>query len=161
NPGFRTDGLLTANIFLPDSKYPTPESRINFFRAIVERASAIPGVRAAAATTGLPLWGGGSGGAFIVEGQEIPAAGSQFFARNRSVTPGYLQTMGIALRKGRYLTEQDAENGMRVAIVNERFAQQFFPKTDPIGKRLKWGRDLQSKAPWLTIVGIAADVKPW
>src|SRR5262249_16024620 len=64
NPGFRTDGLLTANIFLPDSKYPTPESRINFFRAIVERASAIPGVRAAAATTGLPLWGGGSGGAF-------------------------------------------------------------------------------------------------
>jgi putative ABC transport system permease protein len=69
--------------------------------------------------------------------------------------------MGIALRKGRYFTEQDGETGMRVAIVNERFAEQFFPKTDPIGKRVKWGRDLQSKMPWLTIVGVAADVKQW
>lgn len=161
NPGFRSDRLLTAHLFLPATKYPTPEARANFFRSLVERASAIPGVRAAASTTGLPLYGGGSSGPFVVEGQSVPAGGSEFTARGRSVTPGYLETMGISLRKGRQFTEQDAENGLRVAIVNERFAQQFFPHSDAVGKRLKWGRDLQSSAPWLTIVGVAADVKPW
>jgi putative ABC transport system permease protein len=161
HPGFRSDRLLTAAIFLPDAKYTTPEQRLNFFTALVERARAIPGVRGAATTTGLPLYGGGSGGSVVLEGQPAPTAGSELFTRSRIITPGYFQTMGIPLRAGRYLTEQDAENSLRVAIINERFAQQFLPKGDPIGKRFQFGREPQAAAPWLTIVGVAADVKPY
>jgi predicted permease len=161
DPGFRTDRLLAAYIALPDAKYPKPEQRAAFFRDLVERANAIPGVRAAAASTGIPLMGGGPAANFVVEGQTVPAGGSEAFARSRSITPDYLQTMGIALRRGRYFTEQDAEGGQRVAIVNERFATQYFPKEDPIGKRVKWGRDTAAPAPWLTIVGVIGDVKPY
>jgi putative ABC transport system permease protein len=161
NPGFRSERLLVANLYLSETKYTTPEQRVNFFRALVERTAALPGVRGAASTTGLPLYGGGSGGAVVVEGQPAPAAGSEIIARVRSVSSGYLQTMGIGLRKGRDLAEQDAENGLRVALINERFAQQFFAKGDPIGKRFKLGRNAQSEAPWLTVVGVAADVKPY
>lgn len=161
NPGFRADRLLTASVFVPDTKYPTPAHRAEFFRRLVERASAIPGVQAATAASGLPAMPGGSGGFFVVEGQTVPSAGSEYFARSKSVTPNYFQTMGIALRNGRYFGEQDVENGQRVAIVSERLAQQYFPKTDPLGKRVKFGRNLQSSSPWLTIVGVAADVRPW
>jgi putative ABC transport system permease protein len=150
-----------GNVDLPQAKYTTPEQRANFFRNLAERAAAIPGVRSAAISTTIPLAGGGGGGNLIVEGQAVPAGGSEFAARSRSVSPAYLRTMGIELRRGRHFTDQDTGNNLRVAIVNERFAQQFFPKADPIGRRMKWGRDLKSEAPWLTIVGVAADVKPW
>jgi putative ABC transport system permease protein len=161
NPGFRSDRLLTASIYLPEAKYTTPEQRVNFFRGLVERAGSIPGVRSAAVTTGLPLYGAGGGGSVVVEGQPVPSSGSEFFTRSRSITPGYFETMGIVLRWGRSFTDQDAENSMRVAVINERFAQQFLPKGDPTGKRFKFGRNPQAPSPWLTIVGVVADVKPW
>jgi putative ABC transport system permease protein len=160
SPGFRTDRLLVASIDLPEAKYPGNEQRINFFHNLTTRVAAIPGVRAAAATTGLPLYSGSSS-SFVVEGQPTPPAGSETFAGNRQISPGYLQTLGIPLRAGRYFTDQDVENSLRVAIVNERMAQQFFPKGDAIGKRIKWGRNAQSSAPWMTIVGVASDVKRW
>jgi putative ABC transport system permease protein len=160
HPGFRSDRLLVAQLYLPEARYTTPEQRGNFYRALVERAAALPGVRAAASTTGLPLYGGGGGGSVIIEGQPVPAGGSELSARVRSVSASYLQTMGIGLRKGRDLAEQDAANGLRVALVNERFAQQFLGKTDPVGKRFKFGRNVQSESPWVTIVGVTADVKP-
>jgi putative ABC transport system permease protein len=161
NPGFRSERLLVANLYLSETKYTTPEQRANFYRALVERTAALPGVRGTASTTGLPLYGGGSAGSVVVEGQPVPAGGSELVARIRSVSSGYLRTMGIGLRKGRDLAEQDAENSLRVALINERFAQQFFAKGDPIGKRFKFGRNAQAEAPWLTVVGVAADVKPY
>ena len=160
NPGFRSERLLVAQLYLPDAKYATPDQRDHFFRGLVERAAALPGVRGAASTTALPLYSGGSVGSLVVEGQPVPDGGSEMSARMRWVSPGYLQTMEIALRKGRDLTEQDAPKSLRVALVNERFAQQYFAKSDPIGKRFKFGRDAQSEAPWVTIVGVTANIKP-
>jgi predicted permease len=160
NPGFRTDHLLAAHVDLPENKYPQKEQRIHFFHNVMERAAAIPGVRAAAATTGLPLYSGSSS-AFVVEGQPAPATGSDSVAGNRQITLGYFQTLGIPLRAGRYFTSQDVENSEPVAIVNERLAQQYFPKGDALGKRVKWGRNAQAPSPWMTIVGIVADAKRW
>jgi putative ABC transport system permease protein len=161
DPGFRVDDLLTASLWLPDSKYPRPEQRARFFHDLVERAGAIPGVQGAAVSTSIPMTGGGAGTNFVVEGRPLPAAGHEPFGRTRSITPGYLQTIGIPLRRGRYFTAQDDETALRVVIVNERLAQQFFPGEDPIGKRLKWGRNPQLPAPWMTIVGVSGDVKTW
>jgi predicted permease len=161
DPGFRTDRLLAASVSLPDNKYAKPEQRAAFFRDLVESVNAIPGVRSAAASNGIPLMGGGPGGYLIVEGQPVPASGSELFARSPSITANYFQTMGIALRRGRYFTEQDSAGALPVAIVNERLAALLFPKADPIGKRFRWGRDANSKNPWMTIVGVIADTKAW
>ncbi len=161
NPGFRVENLLTANVWLPDTKYPEPEQRSAFFRQLVERANSMPGVVSAAASTGIPLAGGGGASNFVIEGQPAAAAGHEAITRTLSVTPGYFQTMGMALRRGRYLTEQDDEKAPRVVIVNERIARQYFGGTDPIGKRVKWSREAQGGAPWMTVVGVAADVRPW
>jgi putative ABC transport system permease protein len=161
DPGFRVDNLLTATIWLPDAKYPRPEQRTRFFHDLADRAAAIPGVQSAAVSTSVPMTGGGAGSNFVVEGKPLPPAGHELFGRIRSITPGYLQAIGIPLRSGRYFTAQDDEKAQRVAIVNERLAQQFFPGEDPIGKRLKWSRDPQASAPWMTIVGIIGDVKTW
>ncbi len=161
NPGFRVENLLTANVWLPDTKYPQPEQRAAFFRELVERVNTMPGVVSAAASTAIPLSGGGGASNFVVEGQPAPAAGHEAITRTRSVTPAFFQTMGMALRRGRYLTEQDDEKAQRVVIVNERIANQYFGGVDPIGKRVKWSRGAQDDAPWMTVVGVAADVRPW
>jgi putative ABC transport system permease protein len=161
DPGFRTGNLLAAYVALPEARYPKPEQRLAFFRDLVEKAGAIGGVRAAAASTGIPLMGGGQAPYLVYEGQSVPAGGSEFYARSRSVSPNYLQAMGIVLRRGRYLTEQDAEGAPRVAIVNERFASRFFPGADPVGRRFQWGRVISPSAPWITVVGVIGDVKSW
>ncbi len=161
NPGFRVESLLTARVWLPTAKYPKPELRAAFFRDLVERAGAMPGVQSAAASTNIPLAGAGNGANFVLEGQPAPVAGHEYFTRIRSVTPGYFQTIGIPLQRGRYFSEQDDAGAQRVAIVNERVAQQFFANQDPIGKRVKWTRDPSANAPWMTIVGVAGNVKPF
>ncbi len=156
-PGFRVDGLLAANVWVPEAKYPTPELRTAFFRDLTERLSALPGVQSAAASTRLPLYGGSGGNNFTVEGQPVNA-GQESFARTRSVSPGFFQTLGIPLLRGRYFSEQDAETSLRVIIVNERLVQQYFPNIDPLGKRLRFGA-ANSTAPWMTIVGVAGNIK--
>ena len=161
NPGFRVDSLLTARVWLPNAKYPRPELRAAFFRDLVDRVAALPGAQSAAASTSIPMTGGGSGTAFVVEGQPTPPAGHELIGRTRSITPGYFQTIGIPLVRGRYFTEQDDAGAERVVIVNDRMAQQFFPGQDPIGKRVKWSADPTSQAPWRTIAGVTGNVKPY
>jgi len=160
SPGFRVENLLTARIWLSNAKYPRPEQRAIFFRDLVERLGGVPGAQSSAASTSIPMTGGGNGTNFMVDGQPAPAAGHEPIGRIRSITPGYFQTIGIPLARGRYFTEQDDAGAQRVVIVNERMAQQFFPGQDPIGKRVKWSADPASQAPWMTIVGVAGNVKP-
>jgi putative ABC transport system permease protein len=159
SPGFRTDNLLTAHVWLPESRYPKPELRALFFRDLVERVGALPGIEAAAATTALPMANRGAIGNFVIEGRPAPVAGHEPVAGMRSITPGYFQALGIPLRKGRHLTEQDKEGALQVAIINDHMARQHFAGEDPIGKRIKWGRDPQSSAQWLTIVGVAGNTR--
>lgn len=161
DPGFRAENLLTAHVWLPDAKYPTPELRAAFFRDLVERISGLPGVQSAAAATAIPFAGSGSSNSFVIEGQAPPSAGQQYLARTRSITPEYLRTMGIPLRRGRHFTHQDAEGAPPVAIINEAMARRYFAGENALGKRVKWGKDAQSASPWRTIVGLAGDVKPF
>jgi putative ABC transport system permease protein len=74
------------------------------------------------------------------------------------MSPSYFRTLGLPLRKGRELTSQDGTEAPRVAVVSERMVQRFLPGEEPIGKRIKFG-DINSKNPWMTIVGVVADVK--
>jgi putative ABC transport system permease protein len=109
-------------------------------------------------TTSVPLlWKGGTSG-FFPEGTKDPIPGMAYDANHREVTSEYLQTMKIALRQGRYFTEQDNENSMPVAIINETMARQYWPGQNALGRRFKLG-DPNDDVPWIQVIGIVADVR--
>lgn len=161
DPGFRVDGLLTAQVQLPPARYPKPESRAAFFRDLLEKIAAIPGVESADACSSLPMTGGGYTTNFVVDGRPAPPSGHENISHWRAATSGYFQTLGIPLVRGRAFSALDTAASERVAIVNQRMARTFFPNEDPIGKRIKWSNNPSSPAPWMTIVGVSGDVKAW
>jgi putative ABC transport system permease protein len=158
DPGFRVDGLLTAQVQLPQARYPKPEARAAFFRDLLEKIAAIPGVESADACSSLPMTGGGYS-SFVIDGRPAPPSGHENWSLRRVATPGYFQTLGIPLVRGRAFNALDTAASQRVAIVNQRMVRTFLPNEDPIGKRIKWGSDPNSTAPWMTIVGVSGDVK--
>jgi putative ABC transport system permease protein len=154
DPGFKSEGLLTARIALPETRY-TAAAAQRFFTELLSRISNLPGVQSAAATAYVPLGEGGQTGDFQVEGR--PAPNSQGpFAEEHFVTPGYFQTLQIPLLHGRYFSETDKEGATRVVIVNNYMARQLWPGEDAVGKRIQV---LGAPNDWSVIVGVVADVK--
>jgi predicted permease len=117
-----------------------------------ERLEQVPGARHAAIMSGLPGVGG-NGGSFTLEGVTYEADNAVPNASWWSVSPGYFETFAIPAFRGRLLDASDREAGLPVAVVNQAFADQFFPKQDPIGRRIRQG-GRTSTSPWLTIVGV-------
>ncbi|HUE81562.1 MAG TPA: ABC transporter permease [Pyrinomonadaceae bacterium] len=159
---FQPERLLTLRTALSDSKFADlgryvereHPARIAFYDQVLERVNALPGVISAGYTTSVPLqWKGGANG-FTIENR-APEPGVFTNAIHRQVSSGYFQTMGIALRSGRYFDQRDQQNSQPVAIINETMARQYW-SNDPLGKRFKLG---VPDAPWVTIVGIVADVR--
>lgn len=157
DPGYRPDHLLVCDIALPENRYASKEAKKAFFREHLDRVRRLPGVVSASAITAPPL-GGHSGTFFVAE--DAPPRGLNELdpvVLQRLAFPGYFETMGIPILGGREFTERDGLNeGSRVVIVNETFAKQFWPGQDPVGKRI---RHRYAEAPWMTVVGVAHDVK--
>jgi predicted permease len=158
DPGFKADNVLSATVSLPKSRYPDDASVRNFFHQLLEGVQSSPGVNSAAVCQVVPFSGGGGGYVFTVEGY-VPRQGEPARdAWRRSVSPDYFSTMGIPILKGRHFETGDQENSQLVTIVDEKLAAEYWPGVDPIGKRIKTGGPT-SKAPWLTVVGVARSVK--
>jgi predicted permease len=165
DPGFRTDGVLTFSVSLPEASYPKPEDRLAFWDRVLARMSALPGVDSAGLITCLPL-GCHWGTFFQIEGVERKPGESQPVTLQRYASPGYFRTMGIRLKAGRFFDDRDGREPQptdptrrspRVAIVNESFVKTFWPTVaDPIGRRFKFNDD---QAPWMTVVGVVHDIK--
>jgi putative ABC transport system permease protein len=155
--GFNPDRLLTMNIQLSRSRYQGPLSAA-FFRQLIERVEALPGVESAGAITAVFIEGLPNSSNFTIDGRPPPPAAEQIEAPIDFVTPGYFRTMGISLLKGRELSERDGPEAPQVAIINDTFARRFWPGEDPLGQRFRFG-DSTSTAPWLTIVGVVADMR--
>jgi putative ABC transport system permease protein len=152
--GLRPDHILTLRTALGEHKYEEHSRRVAFYDQVLDRVKHLPGVISAGYTTSVPLeWKGGANG-LTIEGRQ-PEPGIAWNAIHRQVSSDYLQTMGFGLRQGRYFTEQDNENGMPVAIINETMARQYWPNQDPLGKRFSFGNPDR----WLTIVGVVGDVR--
>jgi putative ABC transport system permease protein len=158
DPGFRSDNLLTMSVVLPDTKYPDASRRAAFYDQTLARVGALPGVESAAVVTRLPLTFKGNANSYSVEGFPEPSPDQRPIAVTRVISPDYFRAMGIAVLRGRHFTPQDREDSGNVVVVNETFANRYWPGDDPVGKRIKMG-SLSSDAPWLTIVGVAADVR--
>jgi putative ABC transport system permease protein len=156
--GFDPAHVVTAPAYLPEWKYASPERQRQFFARAVQASMTVPGVSAAAAVNVLPLSGNNSSGAITPEGYPPPPPGQRESADRRVITPRYFEAMGIRVLEGRAFTETDDERAQPVAIVSRSFAEHYWPRESAVGKRLKLAR-YESPGPWLTIVGVAADVR--
>ncbi|MEK6299557.1 MAG: ABC transporter permease [Acidobacteriota bacterium] len=157
SPGLDPENVLTLDVGLPRTKYTGPQ-QVAFFQQVIERLRALPGVKSAGAVYPLPLSGAEEGMGFGIEGRADSAPGERYNAGPRWVSPGYFNTMGIALMKGRELSERDGGDSPRVLLINEAMAARYFPDEDPIGKRVAF--DQVNNAPnWREIVGVVGDVK--
>jgi putative ABC transport system permease protein len=159
DPGFQPGRVLTAQIDLPEAKYPDGPAMVTFFRQVLGDLRSRPEVEAAALVTILPLCGlDRDGPGFNIVGRP----GSAGFDIPPSVTmplvsAGYFQAMGIQLREGRYFTDSDTETSGGAAVINEACARRWFRNADPIGQELSaLGGRLR-----FTIVGVVADVRHW
>ena len=158
SPGFESQNLLTFVVGIPDVKYPT-EKQNQFYRDLVTRLQALPGVRSAGSVIPLPLSGDSFSISFETEGRPV-AKGDQPSADFFAISDDYFKTLGVSILKGRNFTERDGEKAPGVVIVNQAFAKKFFPNEDPVGKRIKPGISTTAKEPdWREIVGIVADVR--
>jgi putative ABC transport system permease protein len=149
--------VLTMRTVLPQTKYKEPAQRHAFYSQVLDRVEHLPGVISAGYSTSVPLlWKGGTSG-FTPEGIKSPIPGMAYDANHREVSADYLQTMNIPLREGRYFDKRDNETSMRVAIINETMARQYWPGEKALGRRFNIGDP--NDGEWMEIVGIVADVR--
>lgn len=156
--GFQPQHLTAFDVGLYGEKYGSGERQRQFYREAVERLGKLPGIRSAAAISSLPLGGPEQIDLLYAEGQPLPSAENTPNAETRRTTPGYFETMGMALLQGRDFTSRDTANQPLVCIINETIARNFFAGTDAVGHRLKLG-ETDDHAPWLTVVGVVRDVR--
>ena len=156
SPGVDLDRVLAARIGVPGSRYP-PRERSEFFRTMTAALADQPGVQAAAATSYLPVGGGGFGlgRVFLAEGAAEPPAGPDVAAMWTVVTPDYFRTVGIPLVRGRAFNDRDHADSTPVMIVSSSFATRMFPNGDVIGRRVRSWRD---ENVYREIVGVVSDV---
>ncbi|HBY60370.1 MAG TPA: ABC transporter permease [Solibacterales bacterium] len=147
-PGFRPDGLLTATIEPPRARFKTPEDPVAFYAAIRSKLEALPGVRAACLTSSLPLGGNYFRGEFRFEGTDQRAP-----LNYRAVDHFYLKTFEVRLVRGRFFEESDRLGTEPVVVINEVTARTYWPREEPLGKRLSIG------GKPLTVAGVIANIK--
>lgn len=134
SPGFSADRVWTANVQLPERSYSASASHASFFRNLVDRITALPGVESASAGISLPFSSGGYAADMYIPGRSEPAVRPA--ARVDQVLPRYFETLKIPLLKGRTFARQDDANAYPVVVIDEEFSRQYFPGEDPIGKLL-------------------------
>jgi putative ABC transport system permease protein len=158
DPGFRPEGVLTAQVVLPVQKYPQPENWRTFFNELIARVEALPGVDAAGSVAFLPLSGQGSSGTVTVDTQAVPPDQTTPEADQRPVSPGFFRAMGVSLVAGRFFDARDTDTAPPVAIIDETLARTYWPNEDAVGKRIRAG-GRKSTRPWMTIVGVVRHVR--
>jgi putative ABC transport system permease protein len=134
--GFKTDHILTFGLPMPTDRLKAPEQISAFYRQLIERVQALPGVTAASVSTGYPVRGTNFGMPFDIVGKPVADRSQRPGAGFNMVTPGYFSTFGIRISRGRAFTEADANGGMPVAIVNSAFVTKHFPNVDPLTQRI-------------------------
>jgi putative ABC transport system permease protein len=158
NPGLNPENLLTLRLVLPEAKYDTAEKPQAFFKELLERVRALPGVQAAGAIWRLPLAGGGRWTTLTAEGFPVLPAWQAPVVNYCVITPNGFHAMGIPILKGRDFTEADARDSMKVTIIDESVAREYWPNESPLGKRVNFGAP-EDNEPWHTVVGVVGTVK--
>jgi putative ABC transport system permease protein len=154
NPGFDVDRLATMSFDLGAQGY-TEERGRQFQQRVLERAASVPGVQAATLASTVPLFAGGFARTVFLEGQDTSDRRAGRLVQITVAGPHYLETLGIALVRGRTISEIDQPNTPSAVVINDTMAKRFWPDQDAIGKRFKFfGQD-----NFQQVVGVARDSK--
>ncbi len=161
-PGFDPSNLLTMRLTLTGPNYDSTYKRFAFMDRLLTQLNEKPGIVSASITNNIPLGGSNNNSFFTIEHQPSQL-GSEPLLEIRWVSPKYLETLRVPLRRGRMFTQQEwADSGVtgRVAVINEYMAQKFWKTPDEaLGKRFKFGNANDTLNRWITIVGVAADIR--
>jgi putative ABC transport system permease protein len=152
-PGFRTEQILTARLTLPGSRYPDARRIAAFQHELLDGLRNAPGVQGAGLSAYLPLSGTDNAWGFVIEGRPPLPTGEYNVARYRPVSPGYFETIGIPLLRGRGFRSVDDEDLALVAVINESMARKYWGQENPVGQRLQFG-----PPTWRTVIGVVGDV---
>ena len=155
SPGFQPHGVVTAGLSLPAQRYNSPEKQLAFFRGVLDNLSRQPGVNSAGAGFPLPFAGGNASASFRIEDRPVGPGDPGPHGDVRYVTPGYFTALGIPLLEGRIFTDDDRRGSQAVAVIDENLAREYWPKEDPIGKRIQ----RNSRDPWSIIVGVVRHIR--
>ena len=153
--GVHSEGLVTAVLRLPDARYGAPALRVRFYDELLRRIAGLPGVAEVGAASALHLQSKGEGSMTWPEGSRIGGPNPPI-VRNRSVSPGYFQALGIPAIEGRQLTARDNASSAKVMLVNQAFVRTFFPDGRALGRHVTYS----SEHVTCEIVGVVADVRP-
>jgi putative ABC transport system permease protein len=153
--GYSAPHVLVASISVPSARYPDDASIRTFQQRMLAAARALPGVESAAFADAAPLVSQGWTGDYIVEGRPLGERGIEF--HHRLVSPGYFETLGVPILRGRGFRESDDAGAPGVVLINEALARHEFRGQDPIGQRLQMEDKPDPKRPWLTIVGVVGN----
>jgi len=154
NPGYNPHGLLTMRIDLAGNRYADPEKQAAFFRQVLERARALPSVRAAGAVDDLPTPDNVHGAGLYLPGRPEPLPAEVPIVQLDVVSPDYFRAMQIPLLRGRYLNESDRRKAPLVALIDELAAKRYWPHETAVGQRLKLGKS----EPVMEVVGVVGTV---
>ena len=154
--GIRPEGVLVAQVSLPDAKYKDKDRIRRFTDQVLRNVQAVPGVQSAGST--LPLLGGWQT-SFGIEGRPAPPPGQMPSTDITRVSPGYFRAMGVRLLKGRVFTNQDTEAAQRVCIIDETLARTYWPDEDPLGRRIRLGPPQDEHSVVMEVVGVVGHVK--
>ncbi|MGE3471824.1 MAG: ADOP family duplicated permease [Vicinamibacterales bacterium] len=166
-PGFDAEGVLTADFFLAEQRYPRyprPDARVRFVRAIADRVSRLPGVDAAGLALVVPLGGQDAGHSYASEAM-ASALRTPPPARYRPVTPGYFDAIGTRLLSGRDFDWVDVEQHRLVSVVDRRLAERAWPGEEAVGRRLRIERwttangGIGLEPLWTEVVGVVENVR--
>ena len=163
NPGFNAQNLLTFSMSLPPSMMgASPDAVRAAVRDLDAKIASTPGVQAMSETWGAMPLGADDENVFWLDGQPKPASQNEMsWALDYIVEPGYLQTMGIPLRRGRFFTPQDNERAPRVVVIDDVFARKFFGNRDPLGRGVMLNDSLKNAGTRAEIVGVVGHVNQW
>jgi predicted permease len=163
DPGYRTDNIVTASLSAPNNKYNTDPQRELLVRRSLEAVRGISGIASVGASTGVPLGGNYNNSVILAEGYVMKQGESVISPIRLSVTPGYLETMGIALVRGRYFQDSDDAHSPMVVIVDEKLASRFWHDRDPVGQKMyepdEKGLAVSDRTVRYTVVGVVRSVR--
>ena len=155
DPGFDTQNIMLSSVDLGLQGYTEAKGK-DFYKRLIERVGALPGVESAAVAFPLPLDAYDYGTAIDIEGYQPPPDEGRVRVGYTIAGPGYFQAMGTRLIDGRDFTERDSTDAPRVVVINETMARRYWPGQNAIGKRVRFGNQ---RNPFSEIVGVAQDGK--
>ncbi len=160
DPGFNPSDVLTMSVVLPGARYAYGEPQISFLQRLVERVSALPGVRSAGVTSDLPWTGYQNEAGLKVDGKTFPP-GQEPHAQYQYhfISGDYMRTIGVPLLSGRWFDTRDTRKSQPVILINQAMARKYWPGEDAVGKRVGISDVSRKDVDWTQVVGVIGDVK--